>query len=212
VVCDLWVSWQVRLEPAQVHRPALAAVVYEPDYRRRAVMDWRTERAPRTMILWKRRQFQVAGRLQHHNRLVIPVLRRFPHLIARPLERHSLDLVAIGWEPKGIPCNCDPATADAKESAEVDDSSPDMSGSIHNDVDDPPHVLVGRAANFLAKDALHVAVIENGSAAATLGLLPGSLDDRSFCGCASGPLSAVERTVADSAINPTIKTAAATAR
>jgi hypothetical protein len=50
------VSWQVRLKAAQVHRPALAAVAYEPDHRRRAVMDWRTERAPRTMILWKRRQ------------------------------------------------------------------------------------------------------------------------------------------------------------
>ena len=55
-VCDLLASWQVRLKAAQVHPPALAAVVYEPDYRRRAVMDWRTERAPRTMILWKRRQ------------------------------------------------------------------------------------------------------------------------------------------------------------
>ena len=55
-VCDQVASWQVRLKAAQVHPSALAAVVYEPDYRRRAVMDWRTEWAPRTMILWKRRQ------------------------------------------------------------------------------------------------------------------------------------------------------------
>ena len=77
------------------------------------------------MFLWKRQRLEVAGRLQHHNRLIIPVLRRCPHLIARPLERDPLELIAIGREAQGIPCNCDLATADAKEATEVDDCSPD---------------------------------------------------------------------------------------
>jgi hypothetical protein len=112
------------------------------------------------MFLWKR-QRGVAGCFQHHNRLIIPVLRRCPHLIARPLERDPLELVAIDREVQGIPTNCDLATAYAKEGTEVDDRRPDLSGSIHDDVDDPPHILVCGATNFLAKDALHLPVIEN---------------------------------------------------
>src|SRR5580704_14166732 len=124
-------------------------------------MDWRTEADPRGNVLWKRRRLEVAGRFQYRDRLITPVLRRCPHLVARPLKRDALDLIAIGREVQGIPCNCDLATADTKEATEVDDCCPDLSGSVHNDVDDAPHVLVSSATNFLAKNFLHLAVIEN---------------------------------------------------
>jgi hypothetical protein len=94
-------SRPVRLKTTRFHQPAVAAPVCNPVRRRGAVMDWRTEAISGEMLLWKRQRLEAAGRLQHHNRLIIPVLRRCPHLIARPLQRDPFELVAIDREVQG---------------------------------------------------------------------------------------------------------------
>src|SRR5271168_4684983 len=101
-VCAPCVSRPVPLKATRFHQPAVAARVCDPDRRRGAVMDWRTEASSGKMFLWKRQRLEVAGRLQYHNRLIIPILRRCPYLIARPLERDPLELVAIDRETQGI--------------------------------------------------------------------------------------------------------------
>jgi hypothetical protein len=53
------------------------------------------------------------------------------------------------------------ATTDAQEAAELDDGRLDLSGSIYHDINDPPHVLLDDATDFLAKNALKPAAIEN---------------------------------------------------
>src|SRR6185436_5100009 len=53
------------------------------------------------------------------------------------------------------------ATADAEKSAEIDDRRLGLSGSIHNDIDDPPHVFIGGATDLLAENALDFLVVEN---------------------------------------------------
>src|SRR5271167_207726 len=120
-VCALCLPWPTRLKATRFRQPWVAGPASDPDCRRGAATDWRTGVRSRGNDLLERQGFGVAGRFQHSNRLIILVLGRFPHLIARPLERHPLELVVVGWETKGIPRNCDLPTADAEEATEVDD-------------------------------------------------------------------------------------------
>src|ERR1700722_3378256 len=106
-VCAVGVPRPARLKATRFHRSAVAAPICDPDCRPGAVMDWRTEAGLRGMLLWKRQGLESAGRFQHRDRLIILVLRRRPHLIARPFERDPLDLVlvATGPETQGTPRN-----------------------------------------------------------------------------------------------------------
>src|SRR3954452_23100859 len=85
-------------------------------------------------------------RAEHDQRLAALVLRRHPHLIARELHGD----LAGGPEFQRAPIDRDLARTDAEESAEVDDGGTDMPVLAHDDIHDPPHVLICAAAYALA--------------------------------------------------------------
>jgi hypothetical protein len=60
-----------------------------------------------------------------------------------------------------VPIDRDLAAADAEEAAKVDDGGARLPDTVHDDVDDTPHVLVGGAANFDAQNAGHDLVVED---------------------------------------------------
>src|SRR5262249_20983801 len=101
-------------------------------------------------------RLQTARRAQHDDGLLVLVFRRRLPLIARQVERHHVG-IAVGWgKVQGIPVDRDLATADAEESAEIDDSRAHLTGPVDDDVDNAPHVLVSAAVHDPAHDALRL--------------------------------------------------------
>src|SRR3954468_24531094 len=96
-------------------------------------------------------------RAEHDQRLAALVLRRDPDLIAGELQRDP----ACGPEFQPAPIDRDLARADAEEPAEVDDGGADMPVLADNDIDDPPHVLIGAAAYALADDPRDLLVVQH---------------------------------------------------
>src|SRR5262249_25039892 len=82
-------------------------------------------------------------------------------LIARQFKADALDAFCVGWKPQCIPRDRDLTAPDTKKTAEVDDRRPDLSASIHNDVDDTPHILIGPASDLSAQTTLNLLMIEN---------------------------------------------------
>ena len=111
-------------------------------------------------FLWRRRLFQAARAPKDDNRLVFPEFGQSPHLIKSQLQGSVTALFCIGREVQRSPCDRDFATTNAKKAAELDDGCSELPISIRNDIHDPPHVLVGGATDFLAKDTLYGVAVE----------------------------------------------------
>ena len=99
-----------------------------------------------------------AGRTQYDDRLSWPVFRRQANLVARQLHGDGVELFGR-WEAQSIPGNGNFAAADTEEAAEVDDRGTHLSRTADDNVDDPPHIIAGGAANVLAEDAPRVPIV-----------------------------------------------------
>src|SRR5512142_3357578 len=112
--------------------------------------------------LFRSQRLQAAGGAEDDDGLLVLVFRSRLHLIPREFQRDEILLVARHGKMQGIPVDRDLATADTKESAEVDYGCADLTSAIDDDVDDTSHVLVGGATDLLAEHALGLMRTKNG--------------------------------------------------
>ena len=61
-----------------------------------------------------------------------------------------------------VPVDGDLAAADPEKSAEIDNRGAHLAGAVDQNVHDPAHILVGRAADLSAQYALNLMLIEEG--------------------------------------------------
>src|SRR5712671_722133 len=121
-------------------------------------IECRDERANRISppLRTKLQGLQTARCAEHDDRRILLVFRRRPHLLLGQFERDAVALVADAPEPQCIPVDHDFPAAYAQKTAEIDDGCAHLAGAIDDHVDDPPHILVRRAADIPSKHAMRI--------------------------------------------------------
>src|SRR6185312_2739932 len=71
--------------------------------------------------------------------------------------------LAGGRKVQGAPVDRDPPAADAEKTTEVDDRRADLAVRIDQNVDNPAHILIGRAAHFAPENAFDFVLVEDGN-------------------------------------------------
>src|SRR5882724_7183331 len=100
-------------------------------------------------------------RSEDHDRLPGPVLRRGSHLVFRKFHGDTAARIAGKSETQCVPVDGNLAAADAEKAAKVDDGCTYLSGSVHNDLDDAPHIFVRNAADLLAENSLDLLIVDD---------------------------------------------------
>src|SRR6267154_623918 len=100
-------------------------------------------------------------RSEDHDRLPGPILGRGSHLVFRKFHSDTAARIAGKSETQGVPVEGNLAAADTEKAAKVDDGCSYLSGSVHNDLDDAPHIFVRNAADLLAENSLDLLIVDD---------------------------------------------------
>ncbi len=99
---------------------------------------------------------QGARRAEHHDRRIFLVFRRRLYLVLGQFKRDAFALVGDLSEMQRVPVDDDFPAADAEEAAEIDHGRAHLPGAIDDHVDDPPHILIRRAAHIAPQNAMRI--------------------------------------------------------
>src|SRR3954463_10241507 len=108
-------------------------------------------------------RLQTTGSTKHDDRRVLLVFGRRRDLRLGQFERDAVTLAGDAAETQRAPFDNDLPAADAKETAEIDHRSAHIALTIHDCVDDAPHILVRRAANLAAENAVGILGTNHGN-------------------------------------------------
>jgi len=84
-------------------------------------------------------------------------------LVFRKFHSDTAARIAGKSETQGVPVEGNLAAADTEKAPKVDDGRTYLSGSVHNDLDDAPHIFVRNAADFLAENSLDLPIVRRQS-------------------------------------------------
>src|SRR5450631_1355561 len=115
------------------------------------------ERANRLLLQMSGGEWQQgARRAEHHDRRVFLIFRRRLYLVLGQFKRDAFALVGDLSEMQRVPVDDDFPAADAKKAAEIDHGRAYVPGAIDDHVDDPPHILIRRAAHIAPQTAMRI--------------------------------------------------------
>src|SRR6266702_5527658 len=106
------------------------------------------------MIIFPRAQ--TSGGAQYDERRIFLVFGGRVDLLLGQFQRDAVAFVRHAAEMQRAPVDDDFPAADAEEAAEIDHGSTHGALAIHDHIDDASHILIARAANIAAENAMRV--------------------------------------------------------